>query len=52
MVGDEALIESIVSSNGKAISFDKLICTPDMNKVMKDAWQFYRMMLGLFMSSC
>ena len=33
VVGDEALIESIVASSGKSISFDKLICTPDMNKV-------------------
>ena len=33
VVGDEALIESILASNGKAISFDKLICTPEMSKV-------------------
>jgi hypothetical protein len=33
VVGDEALIESFITSNGKSISFDKLICTPDMSKV-------------------
>ena len=37
MVGDEALIATIIEEGAKAVSFDKLIATPDFIKPLAKA---------------
>lgn len=37
MIGDEDLIQTIIESGGKTLSFDKLIATPDFMKPLAKA---------------